>query len=132
MIGHHSHTAHGVDLSGHCPVFFSLGNGSFGTRGRFERKGSPPYGLLAKIEIDGPRSISGIEIRLLYVDNRKLDYRPIPASGDAAREFAWSLVSREQGWREVKPGVLRAGRTRSAPSPTPYRVSRKGRACPRN
>ena len=63
VIGHHSHTAHGVDLSARSPVFFSLGNGTFGTRrGGFERKGSPPYGLSARIEIDGARSISGIEI----------------------------------------------------------------------
>lgn len=118
VIGHHSHTAHGVDLSERCPVLFSLGNGTFGTRGRFEKKGSPPYGLLARVEIDGARSISGIEIRLLHVDNYEVGYRPVPADDAAAGEFVWSLVSPEQGWRQVEPGVLRAGlaaRTRVEP-----------------
>ncbi len=107
VIGHHSHTAHGVDLSARCPVFFSLGNGTFGTRGRFERKGSPPYGLLARIEINGARSIFGIEIRLLHVDNYEVGYRPVPATDAAAGEFLWSLVSPEQDWRQAETGALR-------------------------
>lgn len=107
VIGHHSHTAHGVDLSGRCPVFYSLGNGAFGTRGRFERKGSPPYGLIARVEIDGARSISGIEIRLLRVDNYEVGYRPVPVKDAAASAFLWTLVSSEQGWGQVEPGVLR-------------------------
>lgn len=121
VIGHHSHTAHGVDLSGRCPVFFSLGNGAFGTRGRFEKKGSPPYGLLARVEIDGARSISGIEIRLLHVDNYEVGYRPVPATDAAAGQFVWSLVSQDHGWRQIEPGALRAGPTaRSETEPEIY------------
>lgn len=107
VVGHHPHTAQRVDVSDRCPVFFSLGNGAFGTRGRFEKKGSPPYGLLAKVEIDGARDISGLEVHLLHVDNYKVGYRPVPATDAAAGKFLRSLTPPEQEWRQSATDVLR-------------------------
>jgi hypothetical protein len=89
VIGLHSHTAHEVDVSERCPVFFSLGNGAFGTRGRFAKKGSPPYGLVARIEMDGTRGISGMELRRLYVDNYEVGYRPVLVEDDDEPTVLW-------------------------------------------
>ena len=101
VIGHHSHTAQGVDLSEACPVFFGLGNGAFGTRGRFAKKESPPYGLLAKVEIDNARAISGLGLQLLHVDNHEVGYRPVPATDAAAEPLLRSLVSPTRTWRRT-------------------------------
>lgn len=76
VVGHHPHIPHPVRRVEGVPVFFSLGNGAFGTPGRFH-SGRPPYGLVATVEADR-HSITALDVRLIHVDNAAVNYQPIP------------------------------------------------------
>jgi poly-gamma-glutamate synthesis protein (capsule biosynthesis protein) len=118
VIGHHPHIAQPIDLDTGKPVLYSLGNGPLGTPGRFH-SGRPPYGLVATVEIDGA-AISRLDVRLIAVDNARVQFRPVPEDGPEAKRFLWSLVSQEQRWQQSSEGGLRAellGRSATGGSP---------------
>ena len=79
MIGHHPHIAQRVEIVDGCPVLYSLGNGAFGTNGRFEKHQQPPYGLVALAEIEPPGRLAALELHLIDVDNRANRFRPAPS-----------------------------------------------------
>jgi poly-gamma-glutamate synthesis protein (capsule biosynthesis protein) len=89
IIGHHPHVAQPVTVLDGTPLMYSLGNGVFGSRGRFN--GRPPYGMVALLDITG-RRVESCTLRLLDVDNRRVRYRPAPARDAAAKAFLASLI----------------------------------------
>src|SRR5262249_21570945 len=67
VVGHHPHVPHPVDTVGGVPVLYSLGNGPFGTPGRYH-SGRSPYGLVARGTAEPHRGV-GLEIRCNPVAN---------------------------------------------------------------
>jgi poly-gamma-glutamate capsule biosynthesis protein CapA/YwtB (metallophosphatase superfamily) len=100
VIGHHPHIAQRVHLLDGCPIVYSLGNGPFGTSGRFVERAQAPYGLLALAEIDGAGRLTTLELYLIDVDNQKTGFRPTPVQDEGAVAFLRSLTSAEHGWYE--------------------------------
>ncbi len=76
VVGHHPHIPQPVRRVDGVPVFFSLGNGAFGSPGRFH-SARPPYGLVATVEVDR-RAVTAIEVSLIHVDNSVVNYQPVP------------------------------------------------------
>lgn len=107
VVGHHPHVTHPVALVRGRPVLYSLGNASFGTPGRFAQRGWAPYGMVAVVDVEGEGGMTGLELRLLDVDNARLAYRPRPAVDRAADAVLRGLVDPCQPWRRVGGGRLR-------------------------
>jgi poly-gamma-glutamate synthesis protein (capsule biosynthesis protein) len=89
VVGHHPHVAQPLEYVDGVPVLYSLGNAAFGTRGRFGSE-VPPYGLVALAELQ-PHVVVGLDLRLLEVDNTRVDYQPRPATGPEAETFLAGL-----------------------------------------
>ncbi|HEV2033265.1 MAG TPA: CapA family protein [Candidatus Dormibacteraeota bacterium] len=105
IVGHHPHIPQPVLIEGRVPVFLSLGNAALGTPGRFH-SGRPPYGMVGLVDLDDNCRVSAIGIRLLLVDNARVNFRPRLVEGSEATEFLWSLVNPAASWREVAGGGL--------------------------
>lgn len=108
VVGHHPHIAQPVDLAPPAPVLHSLGNGAFGTAGRFAARGCAPYGMVAVVDLDDGGRLAALELRLLAVDNRTLDYRAVPATDSGADAFLATLIDPAAGWRREGGGRVRA------------------------
>jgi poly-gamma-glutamate capsule biosynthesis protein CapA/YwtB (metallophosphatase superfamily) len=89
VVGHHPHIAQPVEDVAGVPVLYSLGNGAFGTRGRFGSE-HPAYGLVALVDVRAG-GVSRLDLRLVEVDNTVVGYRPRPAAGPAAEAFGAGL-----------------------------------------
>ncbi|MDP8932094.1 MAG: CapA family protein [Actinomycetota bacterium] len=113
VVGHHPHVPQPVTLGRRGLVLYSLGNGVFGTRGRFAKIGCPPYGLVATVEVEGA-GVAAVELRVIEVDNRRLAYRPLPASSPDAHRCLRGLLPDPEAWR-----VLGAGHVRATLRPSP-------------
>jgi poly-gamma-glutamate synthesis protein (capsule biosynthesis protein) len=100
IIGHHPHIPQPVLIEGRVPVFLSLGNAALGTPGRFH-SGRPPYGLVGLVDLDDHCRVSAIGLRLLLVDNARVNFRPRLVESSEATGFLWSLVNPGAPWREV-------------------------------
>lgn len=107
VVGHHPHVVQPVELDRGRPVLYSLGNGVFGTPGRFAQRGCPAYGMVAVVELDDSPRVTALELRLIDVDNRTLDYRPVLADEPAARRLLTRLASPAPRWRSTPDGYLR-------------------------
>lgn len=107
VIGHHPHVGQPVTLADGCKLLYSLGNGAFGSRGRFAKRGQPPYGLVATIEADR-RRISALELRVIEVDNRRVAYRPVPAGSTEAHVWLSGLLNDNAAWNALGDGHVRA------------------------
>jgi poly-gamma-glutamate synthesis protein (capsule biosynthesis protein) len=76
VIGHHPHVAQGVEVHEGVPIVYSLGNFTFGSKGRFDdldpllRKS-----WLAQITVDGGR-VTTVDLVPLEVDNHVVHYQP--------------------------------------------------------
>ena len=82
VVGTGSHTAQPVEVVDGMPVLYSLGNFTFGTKGRFH-EGAPGYGLVARTTF-GPGDI-GVEIACIRTDNRQVRFQPRRCSGADTR-----------------------------------------------
>lgn len=91
IVGHHPHVPQPVDTTGRAPVLFSLGNGPFGSPGRFH-SGRPPFGVVATATFDGPGAPTRLELDLIAVDNAIVDFRPVPVPPAEARAFLRTLA----------------------------------------
>ncbi len=107
VVGHHPHVPQPVTLGGSGLVLYSLGNGVFGTRGRFAERGCAPYGLVATVEVQRA-GVAAVELRVIEVDNRRLAYRPVPASGPDAHRCLRVLLPDGGAWRALGAGHVRA------------------------
>ncbi len=91
VIGHHSHSAQGVEVYRGVPILYSLGNFTFGTRGRFE-EGQPGYGLVARLQVaDG--AVARVELDLIGTNNELVHYQPTVIPADEARPVLEALVA---------------------------------------
>ena len=83
VIGHHPHIQQEVELVDGMPVLYSLGNFTFGSKGRFTQE-FPGYGLVARtlLEEDG---FTGIELTCILTDNDFVRYQPRPCDKERAR-----------------------------------------------
>jgi poly-gamma-glutamate capsule biosynthesis protein CapA/YwtB (metallophosphatase superfamily) len=77
VVGHHPHVVQQIEWRAGTPVLYSLGNGPFGTPGRFH-SGREPYGLVALVDVTRHR-VAGIDVRPMLVDNAIVNYQPRPA-----------------------------------------------------
>jgi GNAT superfamily N-acetyltransferase len=74
IVGHHPHVPHPVDSIGGVPVLYSLGNGPFGSPGRYH-SGRPPYGLIARVDVE-PHRVVDLDIDCIHVDNSVVHFQP--------------------------------------------------------
>ena len=100
IVGHHPHIAQRVAVIDGCPVIYSLGNGAFGTRGRFAAYDRTPYGLVALAEFVAPGRLAALELHVIDVDNRRTVFQPAPVPGELAIPFLRGLTSESDGWRD--------------------------------
>jgi poly-gamma-glutamate synthesis protein (capsule biosynthesis protein) len=89
VIGTGSHTAQPVEIINNTPILYSLGNFTFGTKGRFTDD-TPGYGLVARTTFT-PHGLLGIELSAITTDNRLIHYQPRLCSNKHARELVTSL-----------------------------------------
>ncbi len=109
VVGTHPHSAQLVRVGEGAPVLFSLGNGAYGSGGRFTSRGAPPYGLVATVEVDGG-AIVAIELRPILTDNKVVEFRPRPAADEDGMAFLHSLLEPDASWGAI-PGGARWERT---------------------
>ncbi len=81
VIGHGAHHVQEVERIGQTWVAYGLGNFVFGSPGRTEAMGAPPYSVVARVRIR-PDDPSDLAIRLypIVTDNKRTDYRPRPVT----------------------------------------------------
>lgn len=96
-------TAAAVELVDGVVVLFALGNGAYGSRGRFVAKNAPPYGLVAGVEVLDAR-VAAVELRLLLVDNKVVHFQPRPATDEPALAFLHSLLEPALRWHPTPGG----------------------------
>jgi poly-gamma-glutamate capsule biosynthesis protein CapA/YwtB (metallophosphatase superfamily) len=104
VIGHHPHIPQPVAVVHSVPVLYSLGNGPFGSPGRFH-SGRPPYGLVAIADIERHR-VTGLELRLINVDNAAVGYQPTPAADAPAAAYLESLITPSAAGLVRRPRVV--------------------------
>jgi poly-gamma-glutamate synthesis protein (capsule biosynthesis protein) len=73
VVNHHPHLVHPIMMHEGKPILLSIGNYAFGTPGWPELD----YGYLALAHIQG-RRLDRVEIVPLAVQNRRVEYRPMP------------------------------------------------------
>ncbi len=89
IIGHHSHQAQPIEMRGTVPIAWNLGNGLFGTEGRFKK--GQGQSLLTRMVFEGG-SIRRLEFLGLFVDNKKNGYRPTALDAQQSQSFIRSLA----------------------------------------
>ena len=114
VVGHHPHVPHPVDTVGRVPVLYSLGNGPFGTPGRYH-SGRPPYGVVARVTVE-PHRVVGLDIDCIHVDNSVVDFQPVPAPAhvtvppmpaDGRHQVGWQVMPARIVDAEVVHRIMR-------------------------
>jgi poly-gamma-glutamate synthesis protein (capsule biosynthesis protein) len=73
VVGQGTHVPQAAEVVGSTPVFYSLGNYVFGTRGRFGR--NPGYGLVLKAMFTS-EGLDALSVDCLDVDNARVAFQP--------------------------------------------------------
>jgi poly-gamma-glutamate synthesis protein (capsule biosynthesis protein) len=97
IVGSGPHVVQPIELVGGTPVAYSIGNGVFGTPGRFTTE-HPGYGLLLTVEVSRSGPVR-LRADCIATDNRRVEFQPRPC---AAAEAALLLAS-------VHPDLVRPG-----------------------
>jgi poly-gamma-glutamate synthesis protein (capsule biosynthesis protein) len=89
VIGHHPHVAQGIEVHHGVPILYSVGNFTFGSKGRFDQlEPALRHSWIAAITIDGKR-VAAIDLIPLEVDNHVVRYQPrVADAGDLAAMVA--------------------------------------------
>ena len=74
VIGTGSHTVQPVEIIDGTPVLYSLGNFTFGTKGRFTEQ-EPGYGLIARTTFTAT-GLLNVELTCIATDNRLVQFQP--------------------------------------------------------
>jgi poly-gamma-glutamate synthesis protein (capsule biosynthesis protein) len=83
VLGHHPHVLQPVEIHRGVPIVYSLGNFTFGTRGRMHQVARPlRHGWIADATLDGSRVVQ-LDLVPILTDNRKVGYQPRPAEPGA-------------------------------------------------
>lgn len=99
VIGHHPHVPQPVEVVQGMPVLYSLGNFTFGARGRFSRD-FPGYGLVAKTILDAS-GLRTIELTCIVTHNAVVAFQPRPCSEQEAQDVIGGLGP-SVTWRDGK------------------------------
>jgi len=79
VLGHHPHVVQGVEIHRGVPIVYSLGNFSFGTRGRMHKvERALRHGFVADARLEGSRVVQ-LDLIPIHGDNRKQGFQPHPA-----------------------------------------------------
>jgi poly-gamma-glutamate capsule biosynthesis protein CapA/YwtB (metallophosphatase superfamily) len=80
VIGHHPHVAQGLEVHDGVPIVYSLGNFTFGSKGRFDQL-DPLLrrSWIAEITVSD-RRVAAVDLIPLEVDNKVVHYQPRVAS----------------------------------------------------
>ena len=90
VVGSGPHVSQPIDVLGSVPVFYSVGNFVFGTRGSYKPDVLPGYGLSAEVEF--PRNGKPqVSVRCIQVDNKIVHYQPRPCSPAQASSYLPTL-----------------------------------------
>jgi poly-gamma-glutamate capsule biosynthesis protein CapA/YwtB (metallophosphatase superfamily) len=84
VIGAGSHTVQPVEIIDGTPVLYSLGNFTFGTKGRFTEM-ERGYGLIARLAL-AANGLLEVELTCIATDNRVIHFQPRLCSDDQAQE----------------------------------------------
>jgi poly-gamma-glutamate synthesis protein (capsule biosynthesis protein) len=105
VFGTHPHVLQGVELVDGRPIFYSLGNYAFGSRG------PAAEGVIARVVFDGANHPEAVLVRPLDVRGDRVEYNPRPARDAAATAIVETLAVRSQplgvtvvaedGWAKV-------------------------------
>lgn len=90
ILGSHPHITHPIETYKNKPIVYSLGNYAFGTPGRRWLK----YGILAQLNLikRGDRvKLKRLELHPIFVQNRKVHFRPHFVAGKDAKHFLSKL-----------------------------------------
>jgi poly-gamma-glutamate capsule biosynthesis protein CapA/YwtB (metallophosphatase superfamily) len=124
-----SHTVQPVEIIDRTPILYSLGNFTFGTKGRFTDL-EPGYGLIARTTFTA-NGLLEIELTPIATDNRLIHFQPRLCSDEQAQyvlaRLGGDVLTRRSGprtswsarmWRR-RPivGYLPLARDASVPSP---------------
>jgi poly-gamma-glutamate synthesis protein (capsule biosynthesis protein) len=83
VLGHHPHVVQGLEIHRGVPIAYSLGNFTFGTRGRMHKVERPlRHGFVADATLVDSRVVQ-LDLVPIQVDNRKVGYQPRPAEPGA-------------------------------------------------
>jgi poly-gamma-glutamate synthesis protein (capsule biosynthesis protein) len=79
VLGHHPHVVQAVEIHRGVPIVYSLGNFTFGSRGRMHKvERALRHGWVAETTLDGSRVVQ-LDLVPIAIDNRKVGYQPRPA-----------------------------------------------------
>jgi poly-gamma-glutamate capsule biosynthesis protein CapA/YwtB (metallophosphatase superfamily) len=130
VIGAGSHTVQPVEIIDGTPILYSLGNFTFGTKGRFSEQ-EPGYGLIARTRFTANGALE-VELTCIATDNRLIHFQPRLCSDEQAQDVLGRLgpdvLTRRSGpltsWsarmlrRRPLVGHIPLGRSAPVPSPT--------------
>jgi poly-gamma-glutamate capsule biosynthesis protein CapA/YwtB (metallophosphatase superfamily) len=88
VIGHHPHVPQPVEIYRGRPIFYGLGNFSFGSASRRSR-----LGLLLRAYLAPSGDWERLEVFPLLVDNGEVAFRPRPLEGEEGRELFTRLTA---------------------------------------
>jgi poly-gamma-glutamate capsule biosynthesis protein CapA/YwtB (metallophosphatase superfamily) len=84
VVGAGSHTVQPVEIIDGTPILYSLGNFTFGTKGRFSER-EPGYGLVARTTFTA-NGLLEIELTCIATDNRLIQFQPRLCSDEQAHD----------------------------------------------
>lgn len=90
VVGHGPHIVQPVRTVRGVPVFYSLGNFVFGTRGRFDSFGAVGVGLVLQLELDADAD-PWLTLDCVRTDNEQVSFQPRPCSPRQAKKVLPSL-----------------------------------------
>ncbi len=108
ILGAGAHRTQKVSVIDGVPVVYSLGNGVFGSRGNYGQ--ASPHNrcsLIARTTFEDG-ALASLELRPIVTDNALVEYQPVPASPERARE-EWEPYLQRGGvtWQREEGGWYR-------------------------
>jgi hypothetical protein len=90
VVGSGPHYSQPIELIGSMPVLYSVGNFVYGTKGSYQQRAIPGYGLTASFELSrgGPPRLA---VRCIVTDNVAVGFQPRPCTPAEARAFLPTL-----------------------------------------
>jgi poly-gamma-glutamate synthesis protein (capsule biosynthesis protein) len=94
VIGHHPHVVQPVEVYRGRPIFYSIGNFTFGSFGRFEEFELPALGLVVRLIMGRGRPLE-LEVAGIAVDNRKVEFAPRPLTAEQRESLLIPILQRK-------------------------------------
>lgn len=99
VIGHGAHQIQEIELYKGKWILYSLGNFVFHSPGRYSSRGAPPYGLVARLELEEKGETPQMTLRLypIQCDNSVTGFRTRPVTPKEFAEMQALLLQRLDG-----------------------------------